>query len=317
MAQHSDQVTVVIRSVGERTEALCHRLLAQQVPEQSIVMVRESPFTTAIAKTFQVGQDQDRPWTLVIDADTLVRRNALVKLFSIAQRADDHVFEIQAQILDKFFKIPKPAGNHLYRTALLDQALDLIPSSEESLRPETFVIKAMAARGYPWIQVDWIVGLHDYEQYCVDIYRKAFTHAHKHRRYATYFEKLWQPEMALDTDYKVALYGLHDGLSYDKRVEIDIRIFESLEVSKRLSSRGILEKSALPLTGSAITKIDHIIDNFRPATELWLYQFLSDQQLMWLPRYSRLVGQIGFAEATRFLAKTYLQRLTRKLGRVF
>ena len=43
------KVTVVIRSVGERTEAVCRNLVAQQVPQENIVVVSNAPFSATLA----------------------------------------------------------------------------------------------------------------------------------------------------------------------------------------------------------------------------------------------------------------------------
>ena len=185
-------VTAIVRSVGERTETACYNLLAEQVPAENIVIINEVPFSAAVAKTFQVGIERGLPWTLCIDADVLLRYGAVNDLLAIAAQADKNVFEIQSNILCKFFGGPRQAGNHIYRTSLLNKALDCIPKTEV-IRPETNTIKQMAARGFPRLEIKKLtIGLHDYEQYYVDIYRKAFVQAHKHGHLATtLFDPFW------------------------------------------------------------------------------------------------------------------------------
>ena len=87
-------VTVIIRSVGERTEKLCCELLKKQVPPENIFKVCEAPFTEALKKTFTVAIEANRTWTFVVDADMLVRPGALQELVEKAEAAEENIFEI-------------------------------------------------------------------------------------------------------------------------------------------------------------------------------------------------------------------------------
>ena len=173
----TSDVLVVIRSSGERTEEACCHLLSRQVPDENIVIIHEVPFEAVVAKTFTLGSERGLRWTLAVDADVLFADEAVAKLMAIAEKADENVFEIQGQTLDKFFAGPRPAGHHLFRTSLFAKALAHVPQEGVSLRPESFVMKKMASTGYPWLQEELIVGLHDHEQYYRDIYRKSFVQA--------------------------------------------------------------------------------------------------------------------------------------------
>lgn len=216
----ADEVTAVIRSAGERTEAACNHLLSSQVSEENISVIHERPFTKALERTFEIGMQRGRPWTLVVDADVLIRDGAISQILEMAEQAEDNVFEVQGRMLDKLFGGARPCGLHLYRTALLPEAIDCIPAQGVTMRPETLVLRRMASRGYPWVQEEIVVGLHDYEQYYRDIYRKAFAHAHKHGRYVPHLESLWRRLAEEDPDYQVALWGLRAGQIFDGTVKI-------------------------------------------------------------------------------------------------
>jgi len=219
----ANNVTVIIRSVGERTETLCRQLLADQVQESDIFIINERPFTKAIAKTYEIGIENQRKWTLCIDADVLIKEDAVNELLQKASEADENVFEIQGNVLDKFFGGPRAAGNHLYRTSLLKKAIDAIPLPNVSLRPESFTIKQMAAKGYPWVEIDLVVGLHDYEQYYKDIFRKTFIQAKKHERFMPVLTAYWERMKNEDTDYQVALWGSKELSTYTKPLTIDVK----------------------------------------------------------------------------------------------
>lgn len=262
------ELTVVVRSVGERTQDICWKLIAEQVPEENIVVINEQPFSAAITKTFQIGIERNRLWTLCIDADVMLREEAIVELLAVAQQLDDKVFEIQGNVLCKFYGGPRQAGNHLYRTSLLAKALQCIPS-DEVLRPETTTILQMASLGFPWIRKEIVVGLHDYEQYYRDIYRKAFIFAHKHR-FISAIEPMWHRLADQDIDYQVAICGLQAGRSFKGKVAIDSRQFpqDVIELLPALNQ----EKEDIQSNDFSGEKIRQIINKFEPPVEYWNLQ---------------------------------------------
>lgn len=252
-------VTAIVRSVGERTEEACRYLLSEQVPEENIITINEVPFSAAVAKTFKLGLERGLPWTLCIDADVLLKEGAVAELLAVAEKLDENVFEIQANVLCKFYGGFRQAGNHLYRTSLLAKALECIPTTEV-IRPETATILQMEKRGFPWYRQDFVVGLHDYEQYYKDIYRKAFIFAHKHR-HISIIEPMWQRLASEDRDYQIALWGLRAGRIFDGEVTIDIRQFPN-EIDNLLLAKGWQEKSLLSTDEIVSTKITDTIANF-------------------------------------------------------
>ncbi len=269
-----DNVTVVLRSSCERTEKTCYSLLAQQVPKENIFVINESPFTAALAKTFEIGIECRRPWTLCIDADVLPRDGIVNELLTIAEKTENSLFEIQGNVLDKFFGGPKPAGNHLYRTALLPEALECIPHEGVSMRPETYTIKQMASSGFPWLQKEIVVGLHDYEQYYKDIYRKAIVHTRKHWHHLQHLNAFWQRFASEDPDYQVALWGFRTGQIFEGHIELDIHKFPQ-NISTFLHLQGWEEKKELLPSHVSADDIEHIIDTCTSPQE-----YLECQRLM-------------------------------------
>jgi hypothetical protein len=261
-------LTVIVRSVGERTETLCKQLLTDQVQESNIFIINERPFTKAIAKTYEIGIENQRKWTLCIDADVLIKEGAVNELLQKASEADENVFEIQGNVLDKFFGGPRAAGNHLYRTSLLKKAIGAIPSPNVSLRPESFTIKQMAAKGYPWIEIDLIVGIHDYEQYYKDIIRKTFIQAKKHGRFMPVLTAYWERMKNEDTDYQVALWGAKELSTYTKPLTIDVKNMPD-GLNKLLKYSNIKEKEDIITSTERFTgnNIKVFIDSYVPPVE--------------------------------------------------
>lgn len=222
MNQLEKKATVIIRSIGERTERLCHSLiLAQGVPEENIYIVREVPFSASMKKSFEIGLKNNMPWTFCVDADVLLRPGSISELLLLAEQQEKKVCEIQGYVLDKFFGGPRDAGQHLYRTALLSKVIEQIPPEGCDIRPETYTLNAMKDMGFPYLIVPHLVGLHDFEQYYRDIFRKCFVHAHKHMVHTDLFVSVWRDGAVNDLDYRVALMGYAAGISYFQEVLID------------------------------------------------------------------------------------------------
>jgi hypothetical protein len=246
---------VIIRSVGERTEKACSALLGQLFLPEQILTIRQSPFTEMLRQSFTLAIESNLPWTLCVDADVLIDLEQLPKLIKKATEMDAQFFEMQGLILDKFFQIWKPAGNHVYRTSMLETAIRHIPDEGTSLRPETDMLMTMSKHGHPWMQCEVKVGVHDFEQYYVDIYRKCFLHGIKHRYWLTQLEELWSTNAAHDFDYTLALIAAQAGKNFQGQVMID-KSFNHSEFEQIKQSMGILEKPEFdPATNEDVSKI--------------------------------------------------------------
>jgi hypothetical protein len=221
----ADNITVVIRSSGERTEGACHSLLQELFPNDHVHLVHEVPFSAALRHSLEIGLDKSKRWTLCIDADVLPHRDGILSLLVQAAGADDAVFELQGDVLDRLFYQFRPGGIHLYRTSSIPKALDLIPEPEETQRPEYTMLTRMAARGHRLVEVKSVIGLHDYEQFYRDIYRKGFFHAQKHAHYGSYLTDLWVKCAASHPDFQIALLGWCFGNLHPTTLPADVRHF--------------------------------------------------------------------------------------------
>jgi hypothetical protein len=248
----------VIRSAGERTEDLCKKLILRQgIPEEQVMVVREVPFSRAIQESFALGIKSGKTWLFCIDADVLISADGFRKILAKLSRIGKSVFCLEGLILDKFFSVLRPAGNHIYRISFVKKALSLIPKEGVSLRPESSMLEAMALIGYPSKQCDVVVGIHDYEQYYSDIYRKCFLQSHKHRQHISRLEKYWTDNCLTDPDFKVALWGLMSGKTYTDTVLVDKRFLET-SANQMLQLKGTQEKSALIVDFD----VDSVISNY-------------------------------------------------------
>jgi len=221
-----DQLVVVIRSAGERTEQLCKKLLSGILDESQIFIIREYPFESVLRKSFQIGIDSKSKWLFVVDADLLILPETLVNVLDEANSEPVEIFHIQGIIYDKFFQDYRKAGPRLYRVNSLQRAIELIPKDREEIRPEFSTIKRMEAESYKSKSSDIVFGVHDFEQYYTDIYRKCVVHAFKHRDEIDKLIKKWITNID-DDDYKIALGACLDAFSLYESVSIDKRLFEA------------------------------------------------------------------------------------------
>ena len=269
--QNAD-VSVIIRNAGERTSDLCLGLVSEQVPPENIVVISEFPFREAARRSYEIGIELARPWTMCLDADILLRRNAVQMLRKWALEAGDCALYVQGSILDKIFGRPRRAGPYFHKTSLLSLMLEHMPAEGVSLRPDTDAAMQLATHGYSRPQYDVVIAVHDFEQYYRDIYRKAFVHSHKHLEYMPSLELMWQRLAGQDPDYEVCLWGLHDGRDFKGIVSHDVRCFPR-DISDRLGTNEWKEKDPLKPTKDRSWDVDNLIAQFYRTSVLADYKF--------------------------------------------
>ncbi len=213
-----NHVTVVIRGVGERTEQACYTLLSHQIRQKNIHLIRETPFSSALRKSYEIGIASRRKWTLVVDADILACDDIINKLYERGESQPKSVFCVQSSMLDKFFGGVRVGGMKLYRTARLKDALTLIP--QVNIRPEATVIKTMHKTGHYVDITDIVCGLHDFEQSYADIFRKGFAHGIKHASLTKRIMPFWRRQEVEDKDFAVLLAGYTVGSAHKSSLKL-------------------------------------------------------------------------------------------------
>lgn len=231
----------VIRSVGERTEDVCRRLVEQQLPHSEVVVIRETPFERALRRCFEIGLESGRTWLVAVDADHALLPGAMQALFSEAGRSD--AFQIQGKFRCKFSLSERDGGPRLYRTALLSMAMKMLAPVGSELRPESSMLKRMDALGHRFAKVPVVTSLHDHEQWYVDIYRKGAMHGAKFPRWRQKLWPEWKQRAKTDVDYRVLISGFDSGIS-DRLT--DASAYRSL-AGRNLERMGIIEKQPLPM----------------------------------------------------------------------
>ena len=259
-------VTVIVRCAGERTAGLCRELLTGQIPDEQITCIQETPFSRAVQRTFEIGLEAGRKWTLAIDADVLVHKSAVVDLLKIAEQLPDHVFEFEGQVFDRLFYGPRDGGPHVYRTSMLTKALTIACREETVHRPEFHVIKEMEAAGYPQVKHDIILGLHDFEQSYQDLYRKGFVHAQKHVAVLQYLEPMWRRLAEHEQDFVAAVHGMESGRKAGGIAHTDIRMFAQ-PFDECLQNMSLVEKPPIVALSPDAFDVDVLLSTLEPKPE--------------------------------------------------
>lgn len=264
-------VSLIVRACGERTTQEAIRILGEVFPNQTVQVVTGIPFATTLRRSLEIGIDENKTWTLCIDADVAVLKRGIKQLLAVARLQPVNVFEIQGLVIDKFFGFARPCGNHLYRTSFLKEAVKHVPDSKGTLRPEFTMIKKMETKGKLHVQLPTIVGIHDFEQFYVDVYRKCHLQSKKHTYLADQLMARWKRLKNLDADFRVATHAFREGLDQAGIVSVDKNEAEEQRVES-LANIGVSEKGLLPegsISDEYIYKIvrDYFLDDDIPEHE--------------------------------------------------
>ncbi|MCI0388247.1 MAG: hypothetical protein MOB07_05725 [Acidobacteria bacterium] len=258
-------LTIIIRATGERTERAC-KIIAEQQAGTSVEVVRRRPFWQALKFSMEAGLDAASKWTLILDADILLATNAVPAMIAEMEEADvTNFYMTDFMLLDRGFGGPAYGGVHGYRTALFDKAMQWLEAAANEVRPETYVCKQMAACGFPFRQPPLIVGLHDYEQYYCDLYRKSVVRSYKFRGLWRYVLDRCRRQYS-DDDFKVILWGFLDGLQEGMnggKITLDSLAYRC-QSKELMEIRGIAEKPPLEETDKIIQLPVETLKEYRP-----------------------------------------------------
>lgn len=226
-----NNVTIIIRSVNERTEPLCREFIEKQgISGNNIFVIHEKPFSKAMKVGYNTGLENDLKWTYCIDADTLFRKGAIEDMLKIAESESEEVFGLSGKLLDKLFARKRYVGNHLFKTEFLNKMIENIADyKNEQIRPETHAKRQLKKSGLRWARKQIVLGLHDFEQNYYDIARKAYVYSHKHFTHLGDLISLWRYYSESDDDFKAALFGASFGLQDFGKVKINNDSFKDLK----------------------------------------------------------------------------------------
>jgi hypothetical protein len=261
-----DDVILVIRSVGEKTEKVCYDIACDQVGEENVIIIHEKPFWKAIKKTFELGVSSNKKWTLALDADVLLKENAVDEMILNAKKYGSKLFIYQGYIFDYILGIYRGGGPHLYQSSHLEKAQNIIDSDPFIIRPETFVQKKMIAHyGAIKFTDNKVFGLHDFYQEPFDYFRKSFLHGIKDKSFSGAFFSNYCKNVFLDINFKIMLKGWVIASENSDRVELNIDYFEKLlkDRFKSLNISSEMDSSKLQIK-NIYEKAEEVFNDNRP-----------------------------------------------------
>jgi len=310
MGTYANTVVVVIRSAGERTFEACRKLVMKQIPANSVEVVDERPFERALKRSYEIGIQRSAKWTMTLDADVLLRKTAVSALVAEAEKLPEQYLQIEGRIHDKLTGLYRPAGHRIYRTQYLERCLKEIPAEGAEIRPEYVTLQRMERLGFPSKRIGLISGIHDYEQFYRDVYRKAYVHANKHQVWLAEMVTRWKRLTNEDNDFQFALRGLYDGLMALESPKINPKDYaDSAAAILRHCQRA--EKAELETESVDFTFVENVLNNAGTPPPVDVKENTNGRRLM--SHYAHL----GPLRMIAFLAGVALSRtgeLTKRLA---
>lgn len=231
-----DDVFVVIRSAQERSVPLAEKAVSLQTSHYAVI--EEYPFSAALKKMFAIGKDQPEKYLLALDADVVLHPGSLEK---IAEIADDYIKKFPTLFFIDFFVMDKFRGKccsgcHLYFNRYSEDLLEHLVNDPDDTRPENHLVLDFA-KTHELIheKSQFVVGLHDFEQYYRDLYAKYFRRALRRKNEAEMLINILEERKRYyskdDQDFAVALKALHDGIHSNASDQplFDARLYQKIE----------------------------------------------------------------------------------------
>lgn len=257
MTRATPDVFIVIRSVQERTTQICEELVRQQANNQNqVICIHETPFAEAHLKSMELAIKRGAKWSVLLDADVLLRSNALDLMIQEAEKRGEF-YMLNFGILDRGFMGPS-YGVHFYPTHILSRAMQFADVARQAQKPETRICKEMVRLGVPTLVSQQVVALHGYEQYYADLYRTTFVRAvkFKYGEHLDYMLSAYRQNYH-DDECRLMLLAAIDGHLFSKNNKIAPLepTFYKEQAEKALKDVGLVEKTEIEFPNINVDKI--------------------------------------------------------------
>ena len=246
--KNPDEIRIIVRTCGERTTQKCVELSEIQGKTEVIEAV---PFGESLRKSYKTAMNYPSKWVCMVDADVLLLPGTLQAAIAELNNADamgkPPYFCLDGFVQDKIMLKRRRAGVHIYRTELLEQAYQYIDDLQ--LKPESHVRKSMALEGFPTYSKSPITfGLHDYEQFYTDLWRKSVCQTQKLPKRAIIAAPTWKilsnkTGAKKDDDYLVIFQAHKYGIKHNPQIVIDKNV--DYDAAANIALLNLTEKEAL------------------------------------------------------------------------
>lgn len=275
----TNDVFVVVRSVDERTEDACVSIAESQLSDPSqLAIVKGIPFGEAHIESIRLAIDSQAQWALFLDADILLKDNAIETMLSEAMKIPEPFFQFNFRILDRGFG-GESYGIHFYSTKHFRSAYNLQEYALRSQRPEYTICSEIAKRySVPSITSTFAAGLHGFEQYYSDLYRTAFVRSIKYKRHMDYFLRRYYDgnfeEGASFVEDRFMFWGVLDGMffkSYGEIAPLD-KNFYTNKIEKLFHQLDFTERPPFLYKQGFVKSVfeSFVSDNLYDANKAWI-----------------------------------------------
>lgn len=190
--------------------------------------------------------ERGKTWTIEIDADILLRPEGILQLLQTASQRPGNSFFHFGMVFDKLTNSFRSAGNKILRTKHLPVAMELLPEIIDEVRPDTFIRKEMAKKGYHYYRDVCLIGIHDFEQHYFDLFRKGYLQGVKNRDKLEKFINNWPEGWQNDADYLALTGGMTLGKNHERMLPLNPEYYlDKFEVWK-IASNFTKQKELLP-----------------------------------------------------------------------
>lgn len=197
-----DNVSCVIRSVGERTEKLCYKNLSEI--GLNPVIVTGNPFYATLKRSFNEAIKMDKEYCVMvmIDADCIPFQGEILEFINKAISICE--YSVLSKMDCFIFGMIRRNGARVYKTEKLKKTVKLIENID---RPESSLHKEYGIK-----HIDIVCCKHGYEQYFRDLWRTVYMHGIKSRDSKVLKKRYEYWKSQLDIESRICATAYEEGI---------------------------------------------------------------------------------------------------------
>jgi len=192
MAEKKSNVTVVIRSSGERTEKLCYDSVMLGAQKKNIHIVKVAPFPEAVKEIINLTTKLRVKYYLQVDADVVLVKGwqkVIAKCIEKYNKGEfKNIYEIDFNVTDRFIKPNMQMGVYLCNTEFNEAKAACLEATKGLVKPEgsiRHVIKEKFNADFAYCEE--VIGYHGFMQFKVDIFNRWALRTCRNKEYPERF----------------------------------------------------------------------------------------------------------------------------------
>ena len=128
-------ISIIVRSSNENTSDFLIDDLTKRITsdDKLVVLNKKEPFVEKLFDSFKTALSLSKDFTIIIDADILLKKGFIKKVKSITKTLQSNCFGFGLKVFDRFYNRPKYRGIHIYRTSSIPNILSFFPLDKKIL----------------------------------------------------------------------------------------------------------------------------------------------------------------------------------------